>query len=106
MALAAIHTETNCGVWVLATRDGRTFWLDPWLLEGLPEGIRRPRVAPWHVSRAFWGGKAGRVEWVESVVPSSHGCAHLVLGGSAERVFLTPREVAALLDLLDRRLAA
>ena len=109
MALVAIHTRTNCGLWILVDEEGRAFGLEPWLVEELPSGIIRAAPPPWLVRSAFWGGRADRVERIESLMPDVAGAATVVLsdlGDHSCRFRLTAREVAALLGLLDERIAA
>jgi len=109
MALVAIHTRTNCGLWMLVDEEGRAFGLEPWLVEELPPGISRAAPPPWLVRSAFWGGRADRIERIDSLMPDVAGAATAVLpslGGQSCRFRLSAREVAALLGLLDERIAA
>ena len=109
MALVAIHTRTNCGLWILVDDAGRAFGLEPWLVEELPPGISRAAPPPWLVRSAFWGGRAERVERIVALIPDVAGAATAVLsdlGVGAGRFRLSAREVAALLGLLDERIAA
>ena len=109
MALVAIHTRTNCGLWILVDEDGRAFGLEPWLVEELPPSISRAAPPPWLVRSAFWGGRAERIERIDSLIPDVAGAATAVLpdfGGQSRRFRLSAREVAALLGLLDERIAA
>jgi hypothetical protein len=109
MALVAIHTRTNCGPWILVDDEDRAFGLEPWLVEELPPAISRAAPPPWLVRSAFWGGRAERVERIAALIPDVAGAATAVLpdlGGRTGRFRLSAREVAALLGLLDERIAA
>lgn len=106
MALVAIHTRTNCGLWILVDDEGRAFGLEPWLVEELPSGISRGAPPPWLIRSAFWGGRADRTERIASLIPDVAGAATAVLPDLCGRFRLSAREVAALFGLLDERIAA
>ena len=109
MALVAIHTRTNCGLWILVDEEGRAFGLEPWRVEEVPPGLSRAAPPPWLVRSAFWGGRADRIERIDSLMPDVAGAATAVLSGMGDqtcRFRLSAREVAALLGLLDEQIAA
>lgn len=65
----------------------------------------QPRPTPWLVNAAFWGGRADRLEWAETLIPNRVG-ANAVLRGTGERLTIAAADVAVLLELVDSRVAA
>ena len=101
MALAAIHTETNCGVWILVDWAGNAYGLDPDLaaslapIGGAVDGSPR-RLLP---RSTFWGGAAERVRRIAAFSFARDGRVAAALeGGGALR--LSRADAAAIVQLV------
>ena len=107
MALAAIHTETNCGTWALVDWAGNAYGLDPGLAASLgPSGAAAEsppcRLLP---RSTFWGGASERVRRIAAFSFERDGRVRAALeDGGALR--LSRSDVAAIVRLVGELPAA